>query len=160
LITAGCVGYLVSIAKRKVVHSCRAGATIASRSFLGDVMLRPKQATAIVAVCLAMALWLVAGGDSAAAQSLPAAGRYQCSGTSGALPELNFVVGPGNIYTSARGWRDAMSVHPLSGNILFHGTTPQHGYQGRYASGPPAKIVLLTVTGGSSTATGITCQMN
>jgi hypothetical protein len=123
-------------------------------------MLRPKQVIVVVAVCFAASAWLVASDRIAAAQSLPAAGRYQCSGASGATPELNFTVGPGNIYTSARGWRDAMTIHPLSGNILFHGTTPQHAYQGRYESGPPAKIVLVTVTGGTSTVTGITCQMN
>ncbi len=123
-------------------------------------MLRPKQAIAIVAFCFATSLWFVAGDRIAAAQSLPVSGRYQCSGASGAMPELNFVVGPGNIYTSARGWRDTMTVHPLSGNILFHGTTPQHAYQGRYESGPPVRIVLVTVAGGATSETGITCQMN
>ena len=122
-------------------------------------MLRPKQAIAIVAVCFATSLWFVAGDRIAAAQSLPVSGRYQCSGASGAMPELNFTVGPGNIYTSTRGWRDTMTVHPLSGNILFHGATPQHAYQGRYEAGPPAKIALVTVTGGASSETGITCQM-
>ena len=98
-------------------------------------MLRPKPAIAVVAFCFATSLWFVAGDRIAAAQSLPASGRYQCSGASGAMPELNFTVGPGNIYTSAKGWRDTMTVHPLSGNILFHGTTPQHAYQGRYSPG-------------------------
>jgi hypothetical protein len=121
-------------------------------------MLRSKQA--LLAVCFAASLWLVAGDSIAVAQSLPASGRYQCSGASGAMPELNFTVGPGNIYTSAGGWRDAMTVHPLSGNILFHGATPQHGYQGRYEPGPPAKIVLVTVAGGATSETGIACQMH
>ena len=120
---------------------------------------RTKQTITSRTVGLAASLWLVAGGDSAVAQSLPAAGRYQCSGASGAMPELDFTIGPGNIYTSARGWRDAMTIHPLSGNILFHGTTPQHAYQGRYEAGPPAKIVLVTVAGGATSETGITCQM-
>ena len=121
-------------------------------------MLRPKQP--IIAVCFAASLSLIAGDRFAAAQSLPAAGRYQCDGASGAMPELNFTVGPGNIYTSTRGWRDTMTIHPLSGNILFHGTTPQHAYQGRYESGPPVRIVLVTVAGGATSETGITCQMN
>jgi hypothetical protein len=122
-------------------------------------MPRPKPAIGIVATCFATSLWLAAGDRIATAQSLAASGHYQCSGPGGTIPELNFTVGPGNIYTSARGWRDAMTVHPLSGNILFHGTTPQHAYQGRYESGPPASIVLVTVTGGTTSETGITCQM-
>ena len=118
-------------------------------------MRGPRQAIIAVAAALAASLRFVAGDRIAAAQSLPVSGGYQCSGASGAMPELNFTVGPGDIYTSTRGWRDTMSVHPLSGNILFHGATPQHAYQGRYEAGPPAKIALVTVTGGTSSETGI-----
>jgi hypothetical protein len=134
-------------------------ATIASSFSPGsEVMLRSKQP--IVAVCFAASLSLIVGDRTALAQELPASGRYQCSGPSGAMPELNFTVGPGNIYTSTRGWRDTVTIHPLSGNILFHGTAPQHAYQGRYESGPPVRIVLVTVAGGATSETGITCQMN
>ena len=52
-----------------------------------------------------------------------------------------------------------MSIHPVSGNILFHGPTPQNVYQGRYSAGPPAQVELLTVTGRDSKETGITCQL-
>jgi hypothetical protein len=155
--SAGCVGYLVSIAVREVVHDRRTSDSRAEFFSGSEVMLRSKQA--IVVVCFAASLWLIAGYGVAIAQSLPASGRYQCNGASGAMPERNFTVGPGNIYTSARGWRDTVTVHPLSGNILFHGTTPQHAYQGHYESGPPPQVALLTVTDGATSETGIACQM-
>jgi hypothetical protein len=122
-------------------------------------MLRMKQAGIDVAIAVAALLWLVAGDGAAAAQSVPAPGRYQCSGASGAMAELNFTVGPGNIYTTTKGFRGTMSVHPGTGNVLFHGAPPQSGYQARYNPGPPPQIVLLTVTGGASSEAGITCQM-
>jgi hypothetical protein len=52
-----------------------------------------------------------------------------------------------------------MSVHPGTGNVLFHGAPPQSAYQGRYSPGPPPQVTLLTVTGGASTEAGIVCQM-
>jgi hypothetical protein len=122
-------------------------------------MLRMKQASIDVATALAASLWLVAGDGAAAAQSVPASGRYQCSGASDAMAELNFTVGPGNIYTTVRGFRGTMTVHPGTGNVLFHGAAPQSGYQARYNPGPPPQVALLTVTGGASSEAGITCQM-
>jgi hypothetical protein len=125
-------------------------------------MLRMKQAGIGVAAALAAPLWLVAGGGVAVAQSIPASGRYQCTGTSGAsgaMAELNFTVGPGNIYTTTKGFRGTMSVHPGTGNVLFHGAPPQASYQARYSPGPPPQVVLLTVTDGKSAETGIMCQM-
>jgi hypothetical protein len=89
-------------------------------------MLRMKQAG--VAVALAASLWLAAG--NAMAQSVPAPGRYQCSGADGAMAELNFTAGPGPIYTTPKGFRGTMSVHPGTGNVLFHGAPPQASYQG------------------------------
>jgi hypothetical protein len=94
--------------------------------------------------------------SAAAAQSIPASGRYQCTG---AMAELNFIVGPGTIYTTTKGFRGAMSVHPGTGNVLFHGAAPQSGCQARYNPGPPTQVALLTVTGGASSEAGITCQM-
>jgi hypothetical protein len=52
-----------------------------------------------------------------------------------------------------------MSIHPASGNILFHGPTPQNAYQGRLNPGPPPRVELLTVTGGTSKEAGITCEL-
>jgi hypothetical protein len=121
-------------------------------------MLRMKQAGIGVAATLAASLWLVAGGGVAVAQSIPAPGRYQCSGASGPTADLDFTVGPGNIYTTMKGFRGTMSVHPGTGNVLFHGAAPQSGYQGRYSPGPP-QVALLTVTGGASSEAGIICQM-
>jgi hypothetical protein len=121
-----------------------------------------KQAGIGVAAALAAPLWLVAGGGVAVAQSIPASGRYQCtgaSGASGAMAELNFTVGPGNIYTTTKGFRGTMSVHPGTGNVLFHGAPPQASYQARYSPGPPPQVVLLTVTGGTNSEAGIICQM-
>ena len=106
---------------------------------------------------VAAPLWLAAG--SAVAQSVPATGRYQCSGANGAMAELNFTVGPGPIYTTTKGFRGTMSVHPGTGNVLFHGAPPHASYQGRYSPGPPPQVVLLTVTGGMSSEAGIICQM-
>jgi hypothetical protein len=122
-------------------------------------MLRMKQAGIGVAAALAASLWLAAGGGVAVAQSIPASGRYQCTGASGAMAELNFTVGPGNIYTTTRGFRGTMSVHPGTGNVLFHGAPPQASYQARYSPGPPPQVVLLTVTGGTNSEAGIICQM-
>ena len=122
-------------------------------------MLRMAQAGIGVAAALAASLWLVAGGGGVAvAQSIPASGRYQCTGASGAMTELNFTVGPGNIYTTTKGFRGTMSVHPGTGNVLFHVAPPQASYQGRYSPGPPPQAVLLTVTDGKSAETGIMCQ--
>jgi hypothetical protein len=75
------------------------------------------------------------------------------------MAELNFTVGPGNIYTTTKGFRGTMSVHPGTGNLLFHGAPPQASYQGRYSPGSPPQVALLTVTDGKSVETGIVCQM-
>ncbi len=122
-------------------------------------MLRMKQAGIGVAAALAASLWLAAGGGVAVAQSIPAPGRYQCTGASGAMADLNFTVDPGNIYTTTKGFRGTMSVHPGTGNVLFHVAPPQASYQGRYSPGPPPQVALLTVTGGASSEAGIICQM-
>ncbi len=122
-------------------------------------MLRMKQACIGVAATLAASLRLVAGDGVALAQSIPAPGRYQCSGASGAIADLDFTVGPGNIYTTTKGFRGTMSVHPGTGNVLFHGAAPQASYQGRYSAGPPPQVVLLTMAGGVSNEAGIICQM-
>jgi hypothetical protein len=52
-----------------------------------------------------------------------------------------------------------MSVHPGTGNVLFHVAPPQASYQGRYSPGPPPQVTLLTVTGGVSSEAGIVCQL-
>jgi len=122
-------------------------------------MPRMKQAGIDVATALAASLWLVAGDGAAAAQSVPAPGRYQCTGASGAMAELNFTVGPGTIYTTVRGFRGTMSIHSGTGNVLFHGAAPQSAYQGRYSGGPPPQVTLLTVKDGASSEAGIVCQM-
>ena len=122
----------------------------------------PRQAIIIAfAAALVASLWLVAGGV-AVAQSIPAPGRYLCAGASnasGAMADLGFTVGPGNIYTTVKGFRGTMSVHPGTGNVLFHGAPPLASYQGRYSPGPPPQVALLTVSGGVSSDAGITCQM-
>jgi hypothetical protein len=120
-------------------------------------MQRAKQAVIAVAAALIVSLWLVAG--VAVAQSIPDSGRYQCAGANGAMADLNFTVGPGNIYTTVKGFRGTMTVHPGTGNVLFHVAPPQGGYQGRYSPGPPPQVALLTVTDGKSVETGIVCQM-
>jgi hypothetical protein len=107
---------------------------------------------------LAAVCWLVASAGAAMAQNLPAAGRYQCTGGSGAAETLNFAVGPGNIYTTRAGFRGTMVIHPLTGNVLFRGAAPQDAYEGRYDSGPPPQIALLTVTDGKSVDSGIVCR--
>lgn len=122
-------------------------------------MLRGAPAVIGCAACVAAALWLAAGDGAAVAQEIPAPGRYQCGGTSGAVAELNFTVGPGNIYTTTKGFRGTMSIHPATGNVLFHGAPPQASYQGRYSGGPPPQVALLTVTGGASGEAGIICQL-
>jgi hypothetical protein len=122
-------------------------------------MQRPKPAIISVAAALAAPLWLVAGGGVAVAQSIPAPGRYQCAGVNGVMTELDFTVGPGNIYTTTKGFRGTMSVHPGTGNLLFHGAPPQASYQGRYSPGPPPQVTFLTVTSGASSEAGIACQM-
>jgi hypothetical protein len=122
-------------------------------------MLRMKQAGTCVAAALAALLWLTAGGGVAVAQSIPASGRYQCTGASGVMAELDFTAGPGNVYTTVRGFRGTMSVHPGTGNVLFHGAAPHASYQARYSPGPPPQVALLTVTDRKSAETGITCQM-
>jgi hypothetical protein len=122
-------------------------------------MLRMAQAGIGVAAALAAPLWLAAGGGVAVAQSIPAPGRYQCANASGAMADLNFTVDPGNIYTTTKGFRGTMSVHPGTGNVLFHVAPPQASYQARYSPGPPPQVTLLTVTGGASSEAGITCQM-
>jgi hypothetical protein len=120
-------------------------------------MPRMKQAGVGVLAVVAASLWLAAG--FAVAQTVPPSGRYQCSGANGAMAELNFTVGPGNIYTSTKGFRGTMSIHPGTGNVLFHVAPPQASYQGRYSPGPPPQVVLLTVTDGASSEAGIVCQM-
>lgn len=121
-------------------------------------MLRSKSASGAAGLGLALSLSFAAAG-SVAAQTLPPSGLYQCTNATGSAADLNFTVGPGEIYTTPKGWRGTMSIHPLSGNILFHGPTPQGAYQGRYNPGPPPRVELLTVTGGVSKETGITCQL-
>lgn len=108
-------------------------------------------------VCAALAISITAG--SAMAQSLPAAGRYQCAGPDGPKNDLTFTVGPGNIYTSRWGWRGVLNVHPGTGNILFIGRTPENAYEGRYSAGPPPQVALVTVADGKSAETGIVCRM-
>jgi hypothetical protein len=120
-------------------------------------MLAMKQVGVGVLAVAVAPLWLAAG--SAVAQSIPAPGRYQCGGANGAMAEMNFTVGPGTIYTTTKGFRGTMSVHPGTGNVLFHGAPPQASYQGRYSAGPPPQVAFLTVTGGASSEAGITCQM-
>jgi hypothetical protein len=122
-------------------------------------MQRAKQAVIAVAAALAASLWLVAGGGAAVAQSIPASGRYQCTGASGVMADLGFTVGPGNIYTTTKGFRGTLSVHPRTGNVLFHVAPPQASYQGRYSPGPPPQVAFLTVTGGASSEAGIICQL-
>ena len=122
-------------------------------------MQRSKHAFNAVAAALAASLWLVAGGGVAVAQSIPAPGRYQCAGASGAMADMGFTVGPGNIYTTVKGFRGTMSVHPGTGNVLFHVAPPLASYQGRYSPGPPPQVALLIVTGRASSEAGITCQM-
>ena len=119
-------------------------------------MPRMKQASVGVLAVVAASLWLAAG--AAVAQSVPAPGRYQCSGANGAIAELNFTAGPGTIYTTTKGFRGTMSVHPGTGNVLFHVAPPHASYQGRYSAGPPPQVALLTVTDGKSVETGIVCQ--
>ncbi len=122
-------------------------------------MQQLKQAGIGVAATLAASLWLVAGGGVAVAQSIPAPGRYQCTGTTDVMADLGFTVGPGNIYTTTKGFRGTMSVHPGTGNVLFHVAPPQASYQGRYSPGPPPQVTLLTVTGSASSEAGIVCQL-
>jgi hypothetical protein len=120
-------------------------------------MLRMKPAGIGVVAALAASLCLAAG--AAVAESIAAPGRYQCTGANGAMTELNFTLGPGPIYTTTKGFRGTMSVHPGTGNVLFHGAPPHASYQARYSPGPPPQVVLLTVTGGASSEAGIVCQM-
>jgi hypothetical protein len=122
-------------------------------------MQQLKQAGIEVAAALAASLWLVASSGLAVAQSIPAPGRYQCTGASGTMAELNFTVDSGNIYTTTKGFRGTMLVHPGTGNVLFHGAPPHASYQARYSPGPPPQVALLTVTDGKSVETGIMCQM-
>jgi hypothetical protein len=121
-------------------------------------MQRAKQAVIAVAAALTASLWLVAG--DAVAQSIPDSGRYQCASASGVMADLNFTVGPGNIYTTTKGFRGTLSVHPGTGNVLFHVAPPLASYQARYSAGPPPQVALLTVTDGKSVETGIVCQMH
>jgi hypothetical protein len=120
-------------------------------------MLRMKPAGIGVVAALVASLRLAAG--AAVAESIPAPGRYQCTGANGAMTELNFTLGPGTIYTTTKGFRGTVSVHPGTGNVLFHGAPPHASYQARYSPGPPPQVVLLTVTGGGSSEAGIVCQM-
>jgi hypothetical protein len=109
-------------------------------------------------VSLAASVWL--GDRAAQAQSLPPSGRYQCAGPNGAMNDLTFTVGPGNIYTSRWGWRGVLNIHPVTGNILFIGKSPENAYEGRYSPGPPPQVTLLTVNGATSTESGIVCQVH
>jgi hypothetical protein len=122
-------------------------------------MMRSKPAVSAAALGLAASIALFTSAGGAAAQSLPGPGLYQCTNTAGIAADLNFTVGPGEIYTTPKGWRGTMSIHPVTGNILFHGPTPQSAYQGRLNPGPPPQIDLLTVTGGASKEAGITCKL-
>jgi len=109
---------------------------------------------------LAAALSFAAAAHRAAAQSLPAEGRYRCSGANGATPELDFAVGPGSIYTTTKGFRGTMVIHPGTGNVLFRGAPPHDAYQARYSAGPPPRLTLLKGAGGGVTSdAGIGCQM-
>jgi hypothetical protein len=119
-------------------------------------MLRLQQAGIAATAALAASLCLAAG--AAVAQSIPAPGRYQCTGASGAIAELNFTV-DSNIYTTMKGFRGTMSVHPGTGNVLFHVAPPHASYQGRYSPGPPPQVTLLTVKDGASSEAGIICQL-
>jgi hypothetical protein len=108
--------------------------------------------------CFAAVLSLAAAICPAIAQTLPAAGRYQCVGPSGAMNSLTFTVGPGNIYTTRWGWRGVLAVHPGTGNILFLAKTPESAYEGLYSPGPPPQVTLVTAADGKSTDTGIVCK--
>jgi len=122
-------------------------------------MMRKEGAVVGIAVSLITALSLGVAADAALAQSLPAEGRYQCSGASGAA-DLNFAVGPGNIYTTAKGRRGTLVIHPGTGNVLFRGAPPHEAYEARYSAGPPPQLALLEETGGGATsAAGIVCRM-
>jgi hypothetical protein len=122
-------------------------------------MRRPRHAIIAVAAALAASLWLVAGGGVAVAQSIPDPGRYRCASANGVTADLDFTVGPGNIYTTVKGFRGTMTVHPGTGNVLFHVAPPQASYQARYNPGPPPQVMLLIVTDGKSAEIGIVCQM-
>jgi hypothetical protein len=115
-----------------------------------------RKAVTGVALCLVTSLAAV---SVAMADDLPASGSYQCSNASGAAVDMNFTVGPGNIYTTKKGFRGTMTVHPITGNVLFHGAPPQNALQGRYSAGPPPKVALVTVKDSVSSDAGITCQM-
>ena len=115
------------------------------------------QAGVGVLAVVAASPWLAAG--AVVAQSVPASGRYQCTGANGAMAELNFTAGPGPIYTTTKGFRGTISVHPDTGNVVFHGAPPHASYHARYSLGPPPQVVLLTVSGGASSEAGIVCQM-
>jgi hypothetical protein len=115
----------------------------------------PGSKTAAIAVCFATTF--TAG--IAMADDLPASGTYHCVNANGAVADMNFAVGPGNIYTTKKGFRGVMTIHPGTGNVLFHGAAPQSGFQGRYNSGPSPHIALATVKDGVSSDAGITCQM-
>jgi hypothetical protein len=119
--------------------------------------MRRSSAVIVPAASLAAALWL-GGGVDIAADELPPSGRYQCAGTSDAA-KLTFTVGPGNIYTTTKGFRGTMAIHPGTGNVLFRGAAPQNAFQGRFSPGPPPQVVLLTVADGASNEAGIVCQM-
>ena len=123
-------------------------------------MMRMKSTIVGIAASLAMALSLWVAAGVALGQSLPAEGRYQCSGASGAA-ELNFAVGPGNIYTTAKGRRGTLVIHPGTGNVLFRGAPPHEAYEARYSAGPPPQLALLNETGGGATGdAGIVCRMH
>ena len=136
----------------------RCGLVYLRKKRKGPVMPQVRQAVIAVAAALAASSWLAAG--VAVAQSIPESGRYQCTGASGVMADLNFTVGPGNIYTTTKGFRGTLSVHPGTGNVLFHVAPPLASYQGRYSPGPPPEVALLTVTDGKSVETGIVCQMH
>ena len=109
---------------------------------------------------LATALWFAAGAGMAAAQSLPAEGRYRCKGADDAAAALDFTVGPGNIYTTTKGFRGTMVLHPGTGNVLFRGAPPHDTYQARYSEGPPPQMALLKATGSGATSdSGIVCRL-
>ena len=112
-----------------------------------------------LAALFAVAAGVAARNQAALAQVLPAAGHYQCVGGGADAGKMDFIVGPGNIYTTTAGRRGIMVVHPGTGNVLFRGAAPQEDYEGRYGAGPPPQVAFLTVKGRVSTETGIICRL-
>jgi hypothetical protein len=119
----------------------------------------PIDRKSVISIAVSLAAPLLVIGGVAAADDLPEAGRYRCSNAGGAVTDMNFTVGPGNIYTTRKGFRGTMTIHPGTGNVLFHGAAPQNAYQGRYSPGPPPQVRFVTVNAGESSDAGIVCQL-